>query len=55
MKVKYQSLNKRLTLEAEGDVKEVFKQLAVFDEVFNNGECPVTNSTNVAFNIALHQ
>lgn len=49
MKVKYLSQNKRLTLEAEGDVKEVFKQLAVFDEVFNNGECPVTNSTNIAF------
>ena len=49
MKVKYQSANKRLWLEAEGDAKEVFEQLAIFDEVFNHGECPVSGSTNVQF------
>jgi len=42
MKVKYWSPNKRLCLEAEGDVKEIFKQLALFEEVF----CRSTNHKN---------
>jgi len=54
MKVKYQSQNSRLTLEAEGDVKEIFEQLALFDDVFNYEECPVTGSTNIAFRCREH-
>ena len=51
MKVKYLSVNKRLTLETEGDVKEVFEQLAVFDEIFNESICPVNESNNIAFRV----
>jgi len=51
MKVTYKSSNNRLTLEAEGDSKEIFEQLAVFDEVFNQGTCEATQSTNIAFRV----
>ena len=54
MKVKYWSPNKRLCLEAEGDVKEVFKQLAVFEEVFCKEINPVTKGTNLAFSVREH-
>jgi len=47
MKVKYQSQNSRLTLEAEGDVKEIFEQLALFDDIFNYAECPAVYRQNI--------
>ena len=54
MKVKYWSPNKRLCLEAEGDVKEIFKQLAMFEEVFCKEINPVTKGTNLAFSVREH-
>lgn len=51
MKVTYTSNNGRLTLQADGNTKEVFEQLADFDEVFNQTTCAATGSDNVVFRV----
>ena len=51
MNVNYTSKNGRLTLQAEGDSKEIFEQLAVFDEVFNHKECPANGNEDIMFRV----
>lgn len=50
MKVEYVSANKRLKVSFEGNEKELFKQLAHFQEVFEkNNVCGKCNSDEVTF------
>jgi len=52
MKVTYTSGNGRLTLHAEGDIKQVFEQISEFDEVFaNHTTCKATGSADVSFRV----
>tara|TARA_Y100000034_G_scaffold136729_1_gene215273 strand:- start:1650 stop:1994 length:345 start_codon:yes stop_codon:yes gene_type:complete len=51
MEITYTSNNGRLTLHASGNAREVFEQLAEFDEVFNQSTCAATGSDNVSFRV----
>lgn len=50
MKVKYNTKNTRLQVEIEGNsAKEIFKQLAEFQEVFDEDKCGLCGSQNLKF------
>lgn len=50
MKVRYNSINGRLSVELEGDSqKEIFGELAAFQEVFEHARCGKCNQPNVKF------
>ena len=50
MKVNYTTLNKRLNVEIDAEsVKDVFKKLAEFQEVFDESNCGLCKSDNLQF------
>lgn len=50
MKVSYTTGDKRLTVEVEGkDNKEIFSQLAVFQEIYETRKCGACQSERVQF------
>ncbi len=52
MKVTYETKNARLAVEIESDkVKDVFKQLAEFQEIFDEEKCGSCKSENIKFQV----
>lgn len=49
MKVIYTTKSKQLQVEIEGTTKDVFKQLAEFQEVFDERQCGVCQSEDIHF------
>lgn len=50
MKVNYTTNNGRVSVEVEADTqKEIFKQLALFQEVFDESKCGKCKSENLRF------
>jgi len=49
MKIRYTTKNHKLQCEIDGDVKEAFKQLAEFQEVFDETSCKLCKSENIHF------
>ena len=50
MKINYTSLNQRMKVEIETDsVKETFKKLAEFQEVFDESQCGLCENENLQF------
>ena len=51
MKIHWYSHDRRIAVEVEGDMKEVFKQLASVQEVFDaESACGCCNSANIRYN-----
>jgi len=50
MKIQYTTKNKRLNVAIEsGSVKEIFKELAKFQEIFDESSCKMCKSENLQF------
>jgi hypothetical protein len=50
MKAHFYSKNRQIAVEVEGNLKEVFKQIATAQEVFDaESSCGCCNSTNIRF------
>lgn len=50
MKVIYRTTDSRISVEVEGkDNKDIFKQLSVFQELFDNGKCQACDGERVRF------
>ncbi len=50
MKVTYKTVDSRISVEVEGkDNKDIFKQLSLFQELFDNGKCGACDSERIRF------
>lgn len=50
MKVIYRTADSKISVEVEGkDNKDIFRQLAIFQELFDNGRCQACDSERVRF------